>query len=79
MVCKMVIRNSLKFWFDSFIGGENMVSVYVQFWILKIVSYVVRASTLLPLSGPLSQRAIAVLVCVFAYCSICRVDCKFAR
>jgi hypothetical protein len=26
--------------------------------------YVVRASTLLPLFGPLSQRAIAVLVCV---------------
>jgi hypothetical protein len=28
------------------------------------VRYVVRASTLLPLSGPLSQRVIAVLVCV---------------
>jgi hypothetical protein len=28
------------------------------------VHYVVRASILLPLSGPLSQRAIAVLVCV---------------
>jgi hypothetical protein len=27
------------------------------------VHYVVRASTLLPLPGPLSQRAIAVLVC----------------
>jgi hypothetical protein len=27
------------------------------------VRYVVRASTLLPLSGPLSQRAIAALVC----------------
>jgi hypothetical protein len=28
------------------------------------VRYAVRASTLLPLSGPLSQRAIAVSVCV---------------
>jgi hypothetical protein len=28
------------------------------------VHYVVRASILLPLSGPLSQRAVAVLVCV---------------
>jgi hypothetical protein len=28
------------------------------------VRYVVCASTVLPLSGPLSQRAIAVLVCV---------------
>jgi hypothetical protein len=28
------------------------------------VYYVVRASILLPLSGPLSQRAIAALVCV---------------
>jgi hypothetical protein len=28
------------------------------------VHFVVCASTLLPLSGPLSQRAIAVLVCV---------------
>jgi hypothetical protein len=30
------------------------------------VRYVVSASTLLPLSGPLSQRTIIVLVCVFA-------------
>jgi hypothetical protein len=29
------------------------------------VHYVVRASIFLPLSGPLSQRAIAVLVCVY--------------
>jgi hypothetical protein len=28
------------------------------------VHYVVRVSILLPLSGPLTQRAIAVLVCV---------------
>jgi hypothetical protein len=28
------------------------------------VHYVVRVSILLPLSGPLSQKAIAVLVCV---------------
>jgi hypothetical protein len=28
------------------------------------VHYVVRVSILLPLSGPLSQRAIAVLICV---------------
>jgi hypothetical protein len=29
-----------------------------------LLHYVVRASILLPLSGPLSQSAIAVLVCV---------------
>jgi hypothetical protein len=33
-------------------------------YILYTVHYAVRASILLPLSGPLSQRAIAVLVCV---------------
>jgi hypothetical protein len=31
---------------------------------IYIVHYVVRASILLPLFGPLSQRAIALLVCV---------------
>jgi hypothetical protein len=32
--------------------------------LLCTVRYIVRASTLLPLSGPFSLRAIAVLICV---------------